>query len=254
MPTPGTTLGIAATAGLVVGGRSLLIRGVQGGPVGRVAAVAPVWRVAIGQRGPISWRVAGRPQHAAGLLVPPEVGVDARSDDAIAILHLEAEGFGLLPRPTAGGPDVVPLFTAGPGFRMLWSVTDARGLDLVSAEAVRELRAGRLIPPVSARDRRVAAGIERARDLGSITEGAATVGLSMTRFRRLVREQTGTSPARLRTWRRLRHALEMIDQHDLAEIAAIAGFADQAHLTRTCTRFVGASPGRLRGVLRHRPS
>jgi AraC family transcriptional regulator len=38
--------------------------------------------------------------------------------------------------------------------------------------------------------------------------------------------------------------------HALADVALRAGFADQAHLTRTCSRVLGLTPGRLQGMRR----
>jgi AraC-like DNA-binding protein len=243
-----------AVGGLVVGQHALLVRGVPDAPFGRIPPVVPVWRIAIARQGAIRWRTAGRAQLAAGLLVPPEATLEASVPDELAMLHLDAGGFGLSPRPAAGRPDVVPLVALGETLREGAWMASGRGLDHLSAEVLHELRAERLLPPASARDRRVAAGLEVARKVGSITEGAATVGLSRARFRGLVREQVGTSPTRLRTWQRLQSALALIDDLDLAEAAATAGFADQAHLTRTCTRFLGASPGRLRWTLASRAS
>jgi AraC-like DNA-binding protein len=240
-------LGIRTVDGLMVGSHSLLVRGGPGTPFGRVAPVVPVWRIVVARPGPITWRAAGRAQLAAGLLVPPDETLEAIVPDALAILHLDAGCFGLLPRPAAGRTGVVPLFTLGTAAGELAWVADGGALDDLSARVLGELRAERLLPPVSARDRRVAVGLEVAKDVGSVTEGAASVGLSRARFRGLVREQVGTSPTRLRTWQRLRSALALVADLDLAEAAATAGFADQAHLTRTCTRFLGASPGRLRG-------
>jgi AraC-like DNA-binding protein len=248
MSSTRAALGIRTVDGLAVGQHTLLVRGGPEAPFDRVATVVPVWRIVVARPGPITWRAAGRAQHAAGLLVPPEATLEAILPAALAILHLDAGGFGLLPGLAAGRPDVVPLFTLGEPLQELSWAAGGDALDDLGAEILRELRAERLLPPASARDRRVAAGLEVAREVGSITQGAATVGLSRARFRGLVREQVGTSPTRLRTWERLRAALALVDDLDLAEAAATAGFADQAHLTRTCTRFLGASPGRLRST------
>jgi AraC-like DNA-binding protein len=234
--------------GLVVGQHALLVRGGPGGPFGRLAAVVPVWRIVVAWERPITWRAGGRTLIAGGLLVPPDVVLEAGVPDPFAILHLEAGGFGLRPSPAVGRTDVTPLITLGVVLQELAWVAGGGALDQLSVEILRGLRTGRLLPPASPRDPRVAAGLEVASEVGRITDGAAAVGLSRVRFRGLVRDQMGTSPTRLRSWQRLRSALALADDLDLAEIAATAGFADQAHLTRTCTRFLGASPGRLRGT------
>jgi AraC-like DNA-binding protein len=237
-------------AALVIGEGTLLLRGARNAPFGHLAPVVPDWRLLVARAGPVVWRAAGRSQHAAALLVPPEVRVDAAVVDAIAVLHFDACTFGLPPTPLAGRVGVVPLFTIDDTVReLLWSIGNGAGLERLSIQVLDELRDTRVLPPASARDRRVALGLDAAHVLGSITEAAATVGLSRARFRSLVREQVGSAPTRLRIWRRLRCALALMDERDLAEAAATAGFADQAHLTRTCTRFLGASPGRLRPLM-----
>jgi AraC-like DNA-binding protein len=245
--TVGRTTG---SGGLVVGVGAMLVRGGRDAPVGCVAAVVPAWRLLVARPGPMVWRAAGRAQHAAGLLVPPDVPVDASVVDAIAVLHFDACTFGLPPTPSGGRADVVPLFTVRDTVReRLWSVADGGALERLSLQVLGELRAARLLPPACVPDRRVVAGLEAARELGSLAEAAAAVGLSRARFRSLVREQVGSAPTRLRIWQRLLNALAHLGDGDLAEVAAVAGFADQAHLTRTCTRFLGASPGRLRPTI-----
>jgi AraC-like DNA-binding protein len=238
--------GTRTVDGLVVGQHALLVRGGPGAPFGRNEAVAPVWRMMVTRPGPTTWRSSGRTGLAAGVLVPPEVTLEANVSEQLAILHLDAVAFELLPRPEAGRADVVPLATLGRPLQELWWVRNGRRLDDLAVEVLRELRADRRLPPASARDRRVAVGLRVAGESNDIARGAATVGLSRALFRGLVREQVGTSPTRLRIWQRLHAALALVHDLDLAEAAATVGFADQAHLTRTSTRFLGASPGRLR--------
>ena len=90
------------------------------------------------------------------------------------------------------------------------------------------------------RDLDIADGVARA---------AADVGLSPSRLRALVHDLTGTSPARLRMWRRLRIAMLGLVDKPIALAAADAGFADQAHLTRAATRLIGQTPGDLARML-----
>lgn len=244
---PATTDG----AGLVVGDGTLLLRGARNAPFGRVPPVVPGWRLLVARPGPLAWRTAGRAQHVPALLVPPDVHVDAVVVDETAILHLDACTFGLPPTSSFGRPGgVVPWFTVGDGLReSLWSVADVGALECSSHDVLGELRRARLLPPASPRDPRVIVGLDAARALGNVTEAAAAVGLSRGRFRNLVRDQVGSAPTRLRVWQRLCWAVSLMAGRDLAEAAAAAGFADQPHLTRTCTRFLGASPGRLRPLL-----
>jgi AraC-like DNA-binding protein len=50
-------------------------------------------------------------------------------------------------------------------------------------------------------------------------------------------------------WRRLRTAILDLPAKPIALAAVDAGFADQAHLTRTATRLVGQTPGDLARLL-----
>jgi AraC-like DNA-binding protein len=50
-------------------------------------------------------------------------------------------------------------------------------------------------------------------------------------------------------WRRLRAAILDLPAKPIALAAFDAGFADQAHLTRTATRLVGQTPGDLARLL-----
>jgi AraC-like DNA-binding protein len=178
--------------------------------------------------------------------------VDVQILDEVAILHLDVCSFGL---PAASSVDrpggALPWLAAGGVLReSLWSVADVGAIECVSHDVLAALRRDGLLPPASPRDPRVIVGLGAARELGSVTEAAAAVGLSRGRFRSLVRHQVGSTPTRLRVWQRLCFALSLMDDRDLAQAAAAAGFADQPHLTRTCTRFLGASPGWLRPLLR----
>lgn len=79
--------------------------------------------------------------------------------------------------------------------------------------------------------------------LASIAE---EVGLSAPRLRTLVRQDVGITLTRLRRWSRLRTAVADLPAGAAAVAAATAGFADQAHLTRTARDFIGRTPASLR--------
>ncbi|MEI5101147.1 helix-turn-helix domain-containing protein [Streptomyces sp. PmtG] len=85
----------------------------------------------------------------------------------------------------------------------------------------------------------------RARRLADV---AADVGLSPVRLRALVRAEIGVPLAVARRWRRLRIAVDALltGEAALADAAVAAGFADQAHLTRTVRALAGRTPGSLR--------
>ncbi|MFB9431776.1 helix-turn-helix domain-containing protein [Streptoalloteichus tenebrarius] len=72
------------------------------------------------------------------------------------------------------------------------------------------------------------------------------MALSPPRLRALVREAAGAPLSRLRQWQRLRTAVRVLPHGSTADAATTAGFADQAHLTRTARRLAGRTPGSLR--------
>jgi AraC-like DNA-binding protein len=77
---------------------------------------------------------------------------------------------------------------------------------------------------------------------------AAECGLSVSHFSRAFRQSTGLPPHR---WL-LRHRVQVAkilmenNRQTLAQIAVVAGFADQSHFTRVFAKHVGVSPGAWR--------
>lgn len=79
-----------------------------------------------------------------------------------------------------------------------------------------------------------------------LAEVAAAVHLSPGRFRHLFVAQTGTSLRAWLLWARVEQAMALgLHGHSWTEAAQDAGFADAAHLTRTCRRMFGVSPTML---------
>jgi len=78
---------------------------------------------------------------------------------------------------------------------------------------------------------------------------AAEVGLSPRQLRRRCHAAVGYGPKTLQRVLRFRRFVSRIDARpdalDLAALAAAAGYADQAHLTRECGRFSGLTPAAL---------
>jgi len=76
---------------------------------------------------------------------------------------------------------------------------------------------------------------------------AEQVGLSMRQLRRRCQDTAGYGPKTLQRVLRFRRFVSRIDarDHDLAALAADAGYADQAHLTRECVRLAGLTPAAL---------
>jgi AraC-like DNA-binding protein len=87
----------------------------------------------------------------------------------------------------------------------------------------------------------------------SVARVAETIGLSVRQLRRLLLDATGQGPKTLQRVGRLRRFLSLADQHrapwSLADLAAAAGYADQAHLTREVRDLAGTTPA---GLLRER--
>jgi AraC-like DNA-binding protein len=79
---------------------------------------------------------------------------------------------------------------------------------------------------------------------------AAEVGVHPVYCARAFRRATGcTVSAYVQRLRLLGAGRRILDEgRPLAEAALGAGFADQAHFTRTCSRALGFTPGRLRRV------
>ncbi len=101
--------------------------------------------------------------------------------------------------------------------------------------------------------------METARRLGSpeaqVRRMAVDLGVSERQLRRRCRAVVGYGPATLRRVLRFRRFVSGIDQAgpsaDLAWLAAEAGYADQAHLTRESTRLACLPPAAMARVRRH---
>jgi len=82
-----------------------------------------------------------------------------------------------------------------------------------------------------------------------INDVAAEVGLSLRQLRRRCQAVVGYGPKTLQRVLRFRGFISRVDARpeilDLAAIAAEAGYADQAHLTRECGRLSGMTPAAL---------
>lgn len=78
---------------------------------------------------------------------------------------------------------------------------------------------------------------------------AARLNLSAGHVSTLFHAQVGLPLRRWLLWRRLLRALPLFRAGGLARTAATSGFADQAHLTRTCVRFAGYTPRHLAEAL-----
>lgn len=117
-------------------------------------------------------------------------------------------------------------------------------------EAVAEMMAG-LMPAAAAGEEELPdqlSAVLREAEPPRIGEWAAACGRSREHVSRSFERVYGVSPAAYRADCQAKRAWRMIVGSDdsLAGIAAEAGYADQAHMTRAVTRLTGMSPGRWR--------
>lgn len=86
-----------------------------------------------------------------------------------------------------------------------------------------------------------------------LADVASAAGLPPFRLLRAFERATGMSPHTYQRQARVRLATRLIRiGHPLAEIAVAAGFADQAHLTRSFQRSLGVTPGAYRRAFQSR--
>ena len=86
----------------------------------------------------------------------------------------------------------------------------------------------------------------------SLAELASECRLSRSHFGRAFKKTTGHSPHVWLLRRRVDSAKRMLVESETAisEVALACGFADQSHLTKVFSKFVGATPGAWRRALR----
>jgi AraC-like DNA-binding protein len=208
-------------------------------------------QVAVGFDGAVEFRAssrAGWTSYPGGALIRPGTPHEFRAPGRrIANILFEPEtalGRVLLER-FAGG-DIVPLQTQAP------EIADAfdRGVDdeLLAGACMRFLSrlAGTEWPAKPADPRIVKAVDWIARNVDepmSLADAARVACLSEGRFRHLFVAETGVAFRPYVLWTRLNRALQMgFGGASWTEAAHATGFADSAHLTRTCRRMYGLVP------------
>jgi AraC-like DNA-binding protein len=138
---------------------------------------------------------------------------------------------------------------AGLADRVAHAQDDRERLTLLTAAVARRAAAAR--PP----DAAVAAAVAALSGPGTtVAQAARAAGLSDRQLRRRFLEHVGYGPKTLDRVLRLQRflALAIATADDLAALAASAGYADQAHLTRETRALAGATPREL--VAARRPS
>jgi AraC-like DNA-binding protein len=203
----------------------------------------PGWTIVISPAGHITWEAEQRPTlPAAGVVFPPHVTHRFKSVAGHVSVFIDPWHLQLGP----GHRRAIPLdLPTADQVRVLWPLGDAGDPDERARETVALLRRRDLLPCRVAIDPRVAAALPNLEFADCLDQVAAAVRLSSSRLRALVHEQTGAPPAQWRMWQRLRAAILDLPAKPIALAAVDAGFADQAHLTRTATRLVGQTPGDL---------
>jgi AraC-like DNA-binding protein len=94
---------------------------------------------------------------------------------------------------------------------------------------------------------------EAPENTSDLTSLARRVGLSDVTLMRRFKRELGVRVREYALWRRLMNVLPLIDgRRTLTEIAQLAGFYDQAHLTRTSRRMFDLQPSRVAGLSRAR--
>jgi AraC-like DNA-binding protein len=84
---------------------------------------------------------------------------------------------------------------------------------------------------------------EHGDDLTSVTELAAQVGLSPSRFQHLFTQQIGVPFRHYRGWNRMRQAIrEIIRGQNFTTAAYATGFTDSAHFSHEFRKIFGAAP------------
>jgi AraC-like DNA-binding protein len=194
----------------------------------------PAWKLVLpldGARVAVSSR-DGRGDSRDGLLLPPRYEHSCTTDGPYVALFLEAW---MAPPPAARRP------------RALGPARTRRLLDALALGERADLDAGvaqlaPLVGPIGEIDGRLATvmgGLATAESLDGLS---ATVGLSPSRLRALVRSVVGAPLTHLRLWSRLQEAMTSMPHVPTAVTAAVAGFSDQPHLTRTARRLLGRTP------------
>jgi AraC-like DNA-binding protein len=168
------------------------------------------------------------------VLMPPQTWYQVATRGPHVAVHLSAP---MAPRADGARPRQVAATVAR---RVLDSLAvDSSDLSSAIAELDPSFRQASPIDP------RLAFAIDALPGAYRLDVLAAEIGLSSSRLRALTYEAVGVPLTQLRLWSRLAQAIGLLPYASTADVAATAGFADQAHLTRTARRFLGRTPAEL---------
>jgi AraC-like DNA-binding protein len=190
-------------------------------------------------------------------------GAFVAGPDTGPVRHLMAAGtvvFGARFRPSAGGPALgVPLSELRDQRVDLVDLRrpDARRLPGTldpDTAAIRVLELAGALVAAGGPDPAATRAAALLADPRALAEDVAVdVGLSLRQLRRRCHAVVGYGPKTLQRVLRFRRFVTRVDAglpagreaHDLAALAAQAGYADQAHLTRECRALAGLTPAAL---------
>jgi AraC-like DNA-binding protein len=131
--------------------------------------------------------------------------------------------------------------------RVLERVAAADTADGVRAAVVEELAQGIETGPTLSPQVCVAWDLCTAVRPPTVASVAEEVGWSRAHLSKRFVAEVGLPPRTVMRLARFRHALRLLDTpRPLAATAAVAGYADQAHMTREFKEFAGTTPGHLR--------
>lgn len=193
--------------------------------------------------------LAARQGARAALLAPPHVQHFAAASGAVLALFIEPEALGPWRAPREEGLRWVD------GARFEDTVRFARDAftQVDSDEALAQFSSG-ILDRLGLRreaprwpDRRVARVLqmldESPRHLVALDALAAAVDLSPSHLSHLFRAEVGIAIRHYGLWRRTFRGLAALARtRNACEAACEAGFADQAHFTRSCQRMFGQPP------------
>jgi AraC-like DNA-binding protein len=174
--------------------------------------------------------------HTGGVLLPPQSQYRSATDGPHVAVYMNAWRSA---RPDSTSPRIIGDASAR---RLLDALDVDGGTDLSAAN----VEVAGLVARFAPIDSRLAFIIEALPGAGRLDVLAGEVGLSPSRLRALARTEIGVPLTQLRLWSRLARAILWLPYGPTAvAAAAAAGFADQAHFTRTARRFLGRTPGDL---------
>ncbi|WP_233167498.1 AraC family transcriptional regulator [Xylophilus sp. ASV27] len=190
------------------------------------------------------WQSA--PEQAASSMVLP----DGCSD---LILHRDAQGqarWMLSPLAQSAYEVPVKAHEQWLGYRLQpGAVVDGAAL-LAAVRLLEQEREAQVLEAIDAcvrLDGRVQEALAALAGTASVRHAAAALGVSERSLERLSLATTGQPPRYWRALARVRRAAQALGGAEpLAAIAADHGFADQAHFSRECRRWLGQTPSGLR--------